>query len=112
MLLGFFDRQHHVAKFTGYGRGGWRPGSPKACGSSPAGCRAPWVQTTVAFSTAREHARQNLNDGLMFGNLPTPSDATRMWRWERGDGGWSREFTGADPEWLEPVMTPECKRTF
>ena len=50
----------------------------------------------LLLEVAREHAHKNLNGQLMFGHLPIPTDANRLWHWERADEGWRREFTGTE----------------
>lgn len=44
---------------------------------------------------AREHAQNNLRDGIEFGHLPTPAGAVKLWHWEQDDAGhWSRTVDG------------------
>lgn len=44
---------------------------------------------------AREHAQNNLRDGIEFGHLPAPAGAVKLWHWEQdGAGHWSRTFDG------------------
>ena len=49
---------------------------------------------------AREHARGNINDQMMFGQVPAPSGAVRTWHWESDDDGqWSRAFDGTSRDY-------------
>ncbi len=44
---------------------------------------------------AREHAQNNLRDGIEFGHLPAPAGAVKLWHWEQDDAGhWSRTVDG------------------
>jgi hypothetical protein len=57
----------------------------------------PADETAAALlEGAREWARSNLTGRVMFGHLPTPSGARRVFHWQQDDdsGRWSRRFEG------------------
>lgn len=54
----------------------------------------------LLLDKAREHARGNLTDRMMFGQVPAPSGAVRIWHWESDDDGqWSRAFDGTSRDY-------------